>query len=73
VEITSSGKAVNEDAGRSANEIESKDGKVPRISAATDMNYDLSIYSESELRQMYQKGEITKREYDEELSHRKLI
>lgn len=57
--------------GRSANGIESKDGKVIRISVETDMNYDLSIYFESELRQMYQKGEITKREYDEEISNRK--
>lgn len=77
VEITLSGKDVNEDADRSDNVIESKDGKVTRISVETDTNtetssqtYNLSVYSERELKQMYQSGEITKTEYDEELNSR---
>lgn len=77
VEITSSGKDIREDTGRSSSVVESEDGKVTKISVTADMNmesasqsYNLSTYSESELKQMYQNGEITKVEYDEELNSR---
>lgn len=77
VEITSFGKDIREDTGRSSSVVESEDGKVTKISVTADMNmesasqsYNLSTYSESELKQMYQNGEITKVEYDEELNSR---
>lgn len=77
VEISPEGKAAGGNAGDDVAAAESGDGKVTRIITETDttqtvasQTYQLSSYTENELRQMYQNGEITKAEYDEELESR---
>lgn len=77
VEISPEGKAAGGNAGDHPAAAESGDGKVTRIVTETDttqtaasQTYQLSSYTENELRQMYQNGEITKAEYDEELESR---
>lgn len=77
VEISLEGKAAGGTSGDDAAAAESGDGKVTRIITETDttqasasQTYQLSSYTENELRQMYQNGEITKAEYDEELESR---
>lgn len=77
VEISPEGKAAGGNAGDHPDVAESGDGKVTKIITETDTTqtaasqmYQLSSYTENELRQMYQNGEITKAEYDEELESR---
>lgn len=75
MEISSSGKAVSENTVDNSDVLNSVDGKVTKIADGTNtttasQTYNLSSYTENELRQMYQNGEITRTEYDEELSSR---
>lgn len=74
--ISEEGRAMN----NKGNFPEESDGTVIRkavaeaaVSESENSTVNLSIYTETELEQMYLDGEITKAEYDEEISSRETV
>ena len=57
-------------AGSSTKQLENIDVNTSTSTSSTSSTADLSSYSESELKKMYLNGEITKAQYDEEISSR---
>lgn len=75
VEISAAGKAASKNMGSKMEQKEYDEGKVIKTMSKLDnisnsQKYNLSSYSENELKQMYGNGEISMAEYNKELGKR---